>query len=75
MAECTRLGSTTNNSPNHSWANVPVHTSRSHRSLVEWEEVKMEDVRVAAAEYYFISAYNYYLTYSLLQSDIVIINL
>jgi hypothetical protein len=34
IAECTRLNSTTNDLPNHSWANVPVHTSRSHGSLV-----------------------------------------
>jgi hypothetical protein len=34
IAECTRLDSTTNDSPNHSWANVPIHTPRSHRSLV-----------------------------------------
>jgi hypothetical protein len=31
----------------------------------------MEDVQVAAAAYYFITACNYYLTYSLLHSDIV----
>jgi hypothetical protein len=34
IAEWTRLDSTTNDSRNHSWANVPVHTLRSHRSLV-----------------------------------------
>jgi hypothetical protein len=34
IAKCTRPDSTTNDSPNHSWTNEPVHTSRSHRSLV-----------------------------------------
>jgi hypothetical protein len=56
IAECTRLDWTTNDSVNRSWANVPVHTSRLHRSLVI-------RVRGGEAAYYFISACNYYLTY------------
>jgi hypothetical protein len=48
-----RLDSTSNDSPKHSWANVPVHTHNDHtaRLSFEWEEVKMEDVQVSAAAY------------------------
>jgi hypothetical protein len=66
IAECTLLDSTTNDSPNRSWAMYP-STHRDHSALLsfEWEEVKMEDVQVAAAPYYFITACDYCLTYIL----------
>jgi hypothetical protein len=47
------------------------HRDHSARLSFEWEEVKMEDVQFSAPAYYFISAYTYYNTNSLLQSDIV----
>jgi hypothetical protein len=53
IAECTRLDSTTNDSPNST------HRGHTARLSFEWEEVKMEDMQVAAAAYYFISAYDW----------------
>jgi hypothetical protein len=58
IAECTLLDSST-------------HHDHTARLSFEWEEVKMEDVQVAAVAYYFISAYKNTNTNSLLQSDIV----
>jgi hypothetical protein len=60
IAERTRLDSTTNESPD---MYPSTHRDHTARLSFEWEELKMEDAQVAAAAFYLISAYNYYLTY------------
>jgi hypothetical protein len=64
IAERTRLDSTTNDSSNIRGRMYPsTHRDHTARLSFEWEELKMEDAQVAAAAFYLISAYNYYLTY------------
>jgi hypothetical protein len=64
LAERTHLDSTMNDSPNIRGRMYPsTHRDHTSRLSFEWQEVKMEDAQVAAAAFYLISAYNYYLTY------------